>query len=307
MRNRAVVWVLRFIGVALTMVGAGALAIAPLELICFRWFAEGGRFGYEGFGYGSFMFGNMAMQILGYYVIAAIAIPLGIGHLGLRRWVRLVMPALLRVWWVLGVPLLLGFLFILFASKEISPGVGISVAALAAFAYLALPWLLRALYNSESTQQMLVKGQPTATRVEALGVPGLTIAFFEIAGLVFLHVILLFGGLFPLITGWATGVPALALLDGAILLLILLLWGTLQRYRWAWWSALGYTAAMLILWPTTFARTSWSQLLDILVLPPAEMAILSGIPLRGWHMALLVALPLCGALAVMYHSYRQQC
>ena len=40
-------------------------------MYCFYLFSEGGRFHYEGFGFGSFMFGNIASQIVGYYLIAA--------------------------------------------------------------------------------------------------------------------------------------------------------------------------------------------------------------------------------------------
>ena len=43
----------------------GSLALGPVEMVCFNWFEARGRFAYEGFGFGSFMFGNMAMQILG--------------------------------------------------------------------------------------------------------------------------------------------------------------------------------------------------------------------------------------------------
>jgi hypothetical protein len=40
-------------------------------------FSEGGSFSYEGFGFGSFMFGNIASQVIGYYLIAAVLIVVG--------------------------------------------------------------------------------------------------------------------------------------------------------------------------------------------------------------------------------------
>jgi hypothetical protein len=57
----------------------------PLEMYCFYLFSEGGHFYYEGFGFGSFMFGNIASQIIGYCLIAAVCVPLGYGHLATRR------------------------------------------------------------------------------------------------------------------------------------------------------------------------------------------------------------------------------
>src|SRR5512137_3172380 len=76
------------IGVLSLLGGTAVGALGPLEMYCFYLFSEGGRFHYEGFGFGSFMFGNIASQIVGYYLIAAMLIPLGYGHLKVRRWAR---------------------------------------------------------------------------------------------------------------------------------------------------------------------------------------------------------------------------
>jgi len=72
------------IGALLLVVGSVAAVMGPLETHCFSLFSESGRFHYPGYGYGSFMFGNIACQIAGYYLIALILIPLGYGHLMLH-------------------------------------------------------------------------------------------------------------------------------------------------------------------------------------------------------------------------------
>ena len=69
--------ILVIIGVLLLLVGLGAAFLGPVEMYCFYLFSEGGRFHYDGFGFGSFMFGNIAWQIVGYYLIALVAVPLG--------------------------------------------------------------------------------------------------------------------------------------------------------------------------------------------------------------------------------------
>jgi len=56
--------VFRFSGVVMLLAGIGSLALGPVEMVCFTWFEEGGRFAYDGFGFGSFMFGNMAIVFL---------------------------------------------------------------------------------------------------------------------------------------------------------------------------------------------------------------------------------------------------
>lgn len=112
--------ILIIIGIPLLLIGIVAAFMGPLEIYCFYLFSEGGPFYYEGFGFGSFMFGNITTQIIGYYVIALILIPLGYGHLRVRRWIRPVSLALLRCWLVLGVPLAVIFLLVLVTAKELT-------------------------------------------------------------------------------------------------------------------------------------------------------------------------------------------
>jgi hypothetical protein len=73
--------VIAIIGVVLLLGGIAVGFLGPLEMYCFYLFSEGGRFHYAGFGFGSFMFGNIASQIVGYYLLAALFIPLGYGHI----------------------------------------------------------------------------------------------------------------------------------------------------------------------------------------------------------------------------------
>ena len=120
--------VLGLIGACLLLVGVAAAFFGPLEIYCFYLFSEGGPFHYEGFGFGSFMFGNLALQIMGYYLIAVVLVPLGYGHLRRLRWVRLFSLTLLWFWLVVGLPLAVAFLFILFSSKELSSAAALGKA-----------------------------------------------------------------------------------------------------------------------------------------------------------------------------------
>ena len=83
------------------------------------------------------MFGNIACQVIGYYLIALLFIPLGYGHLRTRRWARTLSLTSLGLWLVLGVPLSVVFLFILFASKDLSPVGALIVVILLGLSYLA--------------------------------------------------------------------------------------------------------------------------------------------------------------------------
>ena len=136
------------------MIGIGAALLGPLEMYCFTLFSEGGRFHYEGFGFGSFMFANIAAQIVGYYLIALVFIPLGYGHLRLRRWARPLALALLWFWTVMGVPLCLAFLFALLSAKPLSPLLSLVVITFTCSAYPAIPGLMIRFYRSKDVKAL---------------------------------------------------------------------------------------------------------------------------------------------------------
>ena len=297
----------RICGTLILLVGIGSLVLGPVEMVCFTWFEAGGRFAYDGFGFGSFMFGNIAMQILGYYLIAAVLIPLGYGHLTLRRWVPSVTLALVWCWVVFGVPLLIVLLFILLATKELSVGAGTAAAFLAVLSYAALPGLLIRLYRSRRAQAAFGIPGPHpdvfSRWVESQSVPVLVVVGLEALSVVFLHNLLFFNGLFPLPGGWATGLPGYVRVDAAILGLLVIGWGTVRRRSWAWWASLTYFAVMLVLWVTIQVSTSWQELLEVLAFPLYELAFLAGIPLQGWHLAVFVGAPLAGTLVAILRAY----
>jgi hypothetical protein len=144
---------------------------------------------------------------------------------------------------------------------------------------------------------------PLSRWVDPLGVPGLGVAGLEAFCVAALHVLLCFNGLFPLPGGWATGLPGYVRVDAAILGLLAIGWGTVRRRRWAWWGALSYFTAMLVLWVPILVSTSWAELLEALAFPPYELALLGGIPLQGWHLGVFVGAPLAGALVAVFHAY----
>jgi hypothetical protein len=120
---------------------------APLEMYCFYLFSPGGRFAYDGFGFRSFMFGNIAAQIIGYYLIAAVLIPLGYGHIQLLRRARTLTIALAWTWLVIGAPIVLLVDIILLGSKDLVPPGALGAITLLALSSLALPGLVIRFYG----------------------------------------------------------------------------------------------------------------------------------------------------------------
>lgn len=95
MKNPPILF-LKLIGVILILAGIVAVYYGPLEIHCYYLFSEGGRFHYDGFEIGSSGFAALVVQNIGYYIIAALLIPVGIGHVKLRRW-ALFIPVICEV------------------------------------------------------------------------------------------------------------------------------------------------------------------------------------------------------------------
>lgn len=285
-------WLLRAIGALLLLLGLGVAFLAPLEIGVFYWFTEGGRFHYPGFGFGSFMFGNMALQVVGYYLIALICIPLGYGHLRLRRWARTLAVVLLWAWLVVGLPLIVLVFFVLAGSKELTPLGALTAATLLALSYVALPGLFLRFYGDQSVARTFEARDRRSYWTEERPMPILVLAALYAFYLVMLHAPLLFNGIYPGLGTFLYGMPGIILLDVSVLLLALLIWGTLAQHRWAWWGGLVYVGWLTLSWMLALIRSSYAELLVGLRFPARELDFLGGLPVEGYHLALLLGIPL---------------
>jgi hypothetical protein len=297
-------WILRAIGLLLVGVGAFTAFLAPLELFIFRWFAPGGRFHYEGFGFGSFMFANMAAQILGYYLIAAVFIPVGLGHLTLKRWARPLVLGLFGFWLTLGLPLIITLFAIGVASKELQVVQAVFYAAALCASYFLLPWLFLRFYRSRDSVLTLKSHDPSPHWLETLPLPLLVLAMLYGFYAVFLHIAILLNGIFPLFGHFVYGLQGAVLVDGTIWALALLAWGTLQRWRWAWWGALALVGGLAASTISTLWGTTYAELLAGLAFPPEELDMLAGVPAQGWHLALFMGLPLLATVGLILYAQR---
>jgi hypothetical protein len=292
------------IGVLSLLAGAGIAFLGPVEMYCFYLFAEGGRFHYEGFGFGSFMFGNIAAQIACYYLVATLLIPFGYGHIARRRWIRPLAMALVWCWLVLGIPSSILFVLVLLASKETSIAGAIAATAGISVAYLVLPWLLLRFYRSDDVRLTLESRETDTHWLERRPILILVLCLLYAFYGIVLHIPILFNGLFPLFGRFLTGLPGIAALDLAILLLVSLTWGTLQQQTWAWWGSLAYWGAMALSVVITFASTGYPELLAIADFPARELEFLDAIPLQGYHLAAFFGLPLLATAGMIAASRR---
>jgi hypothetical protein len=301
-RDRRVVL---FVIGGLLLVGGIAIGFfGPLEMYCFYLFSEGGRFYYEGFGFGSFMFGNIAAQIIGYYLIAAVCVPLGYGHLTARRWTRKLTLTLLWFWVIFGIPLTIVFLFTLFSSKDLPLAAGLIVLVLAGLAYFMAPWLAMRFYRSRGVRLTFETRDPKPSWIDELPQPVLVLGALLLFFIVVLHIPIFFNGIFPFFGLLLVDLAGIFMIDVSIFCLAGLTWGLLKLKPWAWWGALVYLSLLTVSLILTFSRYSLSDILARMRFPPTEMEILQGLPFHGFHLALLLGMPLLIALGLLLFSKR---
>jgi len=283
--------ILRIIGLAILLFGLIAAFLGPSEIYCFYLFSEGGDFHYEGFRFGSFMFGNLAAQIMGYYFIAAVLIPIGYGTVRLKSWARHLTLAVIRFWVVGGIPFISAFLFVLMASKELTLLVVIITSLLILSSYFLLPWFANRFYESQKTRNIFKIEEIGGTWVEKIPIPILALSYIFSFFILVLHTQIFFNGIFPLFGIWITGLQGIIAISISFILLSFILWGMMQTKIWAWWSMLVYFCMMSFLYIITLLRSNWNEILAVLNLPAFELEMLQGIPLQGYHFALFVAFP----------------
>lgn len=255
-------------------------------------FREGGRFGYQGFGFGSFMFANIAAQILIYAVIAVLFIALGYGFIRLRRWSVKLSVALLRAWMAVGVPVAAVMLFMLAASKDVSVFGMIAAAVLLILSITALPLVLIRFFK-----KINAKKTPQGISVDAL-----VVSAHSALCILYLSLLILLGGIFPLFGVFVTGTPGIILPGALIVFLLWLIRGHIALDRRAYIATLVVLGLIAVSTIITFSIHGYADILAVLAFPPAEMDMLGGIPISGVHIAIIVGCPLVAGWIAVFRS-----
>jgi hypothetical protein len=306
-RSRLIGWV----GAILLLVGFGAAVLGPVEMYCFYLFSEDGRFHFEGFGFGSVVFASIAWQIVGYYMIAFVCIPLGYGHLKSRRWARTVSMAGLGAWLVVGIPLTFITLMLLVAYKPMNLASLFVTGAAGLFLYPGLPIILLRFYNNRDVCLTFEKRDPQSYWIENIPLPVLTLVILLFFYWMIAHVAIFFNGIFPLFGLLLTGLPGIAATTVVIMCLMVLIWGILKINNWAWWATLVLLCAAIITVVVTLMPLSFQDIVAAVNLPPLELEAMQNVPLRGWHLGLFISLPLIATISLLisvrtYFQYQSE-
>ena len=299
MENKDKSRIISWIGVFLLLVGLVAAVLGPVEMYCFYLFSEGGRFHFDGFGFGSVVFASIAWQIIGYYMIALVCIPLGFGHLKPRRWAKTLSLAGLGAWLVVGIPLTLVTLVLLVAYKPMNIVSLVMAMLVGLFLYPGLPIILLRFYKNRGVRLTFEKRDPQFYWTEKLPLPVLTLAMLLFFYWLIAHVPIFFNGVFPLFGVLLTGLPGIVGMTVVIMCMAVLIWGVLRVEMWAWWGTLFLLCAVIATIVITLAPLSFQDIVSAVNLPPLESEAMQGVPLRGWHFSLFISLPLLATIGLL--------
>ncbi|MBW7997340.1 MAG: hypothetical protein FVQ81_12370 [Candidatus Glassbacteria bacterium] len=294
---------LQMLGAVFFALGLYAAILGPLEFVTFYFYSPGGRWHYEGFGFGSLWFGVLAIQIIGFYLVAAVLIPLGYGHLRLRPWVGKLSLTVLWGWLVLGLPCALTVFTIFVLSKEPPEGTYPVIAGACLLMYPVLPVLMIRIYRSPTTRAAFQQTGGEGGWIERTPQPILVLGGLMVFFILALHVLFFLNGVFPVFGGFVSGMKGIFLTDLAIFLLAVLTYGVFSRRMWAWWGAIVYFALLALSYTLSFLMGGGRNFIDQMRLSGWELKILEDPPHGIWFVLLFVP-PMIATLVLIAFSRR---
>lgn len=295
---------IKIVGAVILLTGILAAVVGPVEIYCFYLFSEGGPFHYEGFGVGSFMFANITTQIVGYYLIAAVGIPLGYGHLAARRWSRPLMLTLLWFWLLAGLPLMVVVCLMFIQAKDPSLQAFFVTLPFVFLIYPILPLLLVRFYQSRQVRDIFERAEPAQSWLESIPLGVRVLCTLLCLYIVALHIAILLRGPFPLFGVLLAGLPGISAIAVVALVLVGLTWGLMALKQWAWWGTLLVFGLLLVSSVATLSRYTFADILLILEFPRTEMDAFRNVPLESSHIMLMAAAPLVTTLALILYVKR---
>ncbi|MGE5549109.1 MAG: hypothetical protein ACM3ZC_01065 [Bacteroidota bacterium] len=287
--------VLPVLGWLMIAAGAFCAVAAVMEIQVYRQFATGGRFHYQGYGPGSFMFFLITLSLLVYAGLAAILLALGYGHVRRLAWSVLAAEALVWVWMAVGLPLLAGAAALTLMAKALSSTAGfIILGAAVLLAYPVLPLFLLGLYRRARSDAALKGRHGTAPSLAARG-PAAFLAFT--AALLFLPILLV--SPFPWFGRIVKGAIGATLLLASAAGALISAWALLRGRWWGWWSAAGLFALLIGSATITAASMTVGEMIEALALAPAEAAWFAGLPFLDARPVAIMAIPSAVAAFVL--------
>lgn len=300
---------LRFMGFAILIIGIIGAFYGPYEFYIFYLFSEGGPFYYHGFGFGSLWFAASVIQVAGYYLVAMLCIPVGIGHIRLRRWALTLTRLYTWFWSGAGILLFVHFLFLLPRLSTLNRnGTGLQLVPIIVFLLIfliILPLFALWFYRRSAVQIIFEKHDPAIYWTEQYPFPLLALLFLMAGMIIVLHIAILFQCLFPLFGQISLGGQSIYYIAAFILILCILMYGIVRMEIWAWWGSMIVISVMAISAAMSFARNSFYDIVQMMDLPSTEMGFIEkSAMIYDVNIVALVVLPMIAALGLTAYSKR---
>ncbi|MBN2347964.1 MAG: hypothetical protein JXJ22_03950 [Bacteroidales bacterium] len=275
--------IIKILGTLQVFIGVVSLFFAPLEIYCYYLFSEGGRFFYEGFAIGSFLYGLLFAQIVGYYFIAVLFILIGYGHLNLKSWTLKLSKACTWFWMIFGIPVILFFLPLFFMKDyEVQHPVFLFLVFVL-IVIIGIPLFLLYFYNQKSVQKLFSNTTLSDRGIQKMPVQGILLLLVYCLYVLGFHVIIFYHGIFPFFGSMLTGLPGIFMNDLCILCVLLFMYGLYKRIYWTWIGSLAFYMLLTISTILTFLNTPYTRLIELLNFPETERHIFINLPLRSYQ------------------------
>jgi hypothetical protein len=302
---------LKIVGAITIAVGLVAAYYGPLEVYVFYMFSPGGRFHYDGFAVGTLWFAYLVLQNLGYYLVAALLLPIGIGTFKLRRWAYTLTRALLWLWVGAGLLFSLNWTVLAYYQWHTNPSDPTIYVRIVVFSFifcifsLVIPILLLWFYSRKTVRCSFENFDHHQYWTERYPFPMLIVLGIVIMGILAFHEALFLQGLFPLFGEIIWGRTGVRWLAGSILIQLIILYGLVKLKKWAYWSALLYYGLLSLSAALSFNKYTVADLFAEMTLPAFETDFLSSLVfLDGINLALVTVPVLLVLLFILVFSGR---
>jgi len=289
------------IGYLLLLLGILLFVIVQFELFTFYQFSVGGKFHFEGFGFGSFMFGFITLQVVMYSFIGTIFIIIGYGHIKHYSWTPPITIAFLISWEIVGLPISIIFVFALLASKNVSLVLIYTSIVLVLIFYFIAPYILIRIYRNPQISRNFskVSGVFAKTEISSNTYSSIIICIFF---MIINTTLILYNCIFPFWGQIQTEKNGLYHIIVNNLMLTFLCWGTMKKYKYINLLSIIYYGQLIISIVLTFIFIDFKHLLMYFEFPEYENRFLNGIPLSGLHIILILSIPIL--IEILNRSYQ---
>jgi hypothetical protein len=258
-------------GVFLLIIGLIGIYYGPLEIICFYFFSKGGQFYYEGFQIGSLWFAYLVIQNAGYYIVAFLLIPIGIGTFKLHDWGRKLFLNLIYIWLILGISITSSFIV---SIPEFIKSINLSTISLIlvvmALIGIIIPFIFIKTYESERLRNIFKN--KSNNFIYEIPQAVLLICSLNIIFILLLHAGALLQYIFPFFGKIILHREGVHYISSAVFILAILTYGFWKRYLLAFWGLIIYYGLMLVSITMTFSKYSLTDIINLLNLPSYEQS-----------------------------------